>query len=135
MGSNRKLVCEIPLGPEFHGCEFALHDTTAESLSTVAQILRRDVNANRLPARVTSSLERREALAGMRYAVCCVRFGGLPAFASDIEIPLQYGVDQCVGDTICAGGMMYGQCPIPALLDCCRNTPTPFPAPGRAWLR
>ena len=41
--------------------------------------------------------------------------------ALDIDIPLKYGVDQCVGDTICAGGIMYGQRTIPALLDICRD--------------
>ena len=30
-------------------------------------------------------------------------------------------MDQCVGDTICAGGIMYGQRTIPALLDICRD--------------
>ena len=87
----------------------------------IAQILQRDVEANNLPARVTSTLERRRALAGARYIVCCVRVGGLEAFTSDIDIPLRYGVDQCVGDTICAGGIMYGQRTIPAILDFCRD--------------
>ena len=41
--------------------------------------------------------------------------GGLAAFQTDIDIPLKYGVDQCVGDTICAGGIMYAQRTIPAL--------------------
>jgi len=36
----------------------------------------------------------------------CVRIGGLEAFADDIRIPLKYGVDQCVEDTICAGGIL-----------------------------
>jgi alpha-galactosidase len=38
-----------------------------------------------------------------------------------IRIPLRYGVDQCVGDTICAGGIMYGQRGIVAMLDFCRD--------------
>jgi succinate dehydrogenase cytochrome b556 subunit len=50
-----------------------------------------------------------------------VRIGGLEAFADDIRIPLKYGVDQCVGDTICAGGILYGQRGIPAMLDFCRD--------------
>ncbi len=121
VGFTRKLVRDILAVPEFHDAEFALHDINADNLSMIAQILQRDVAANGLPARVTSSLNRREALSGARYVVCCVRIGGLEAFASDIEIPLHYGVDQCVGDTICAGGIMYGQRSIPALLDFCRD--------------
>ena len=51
-----------------------------------------------------------------------VRIGGLEAFADDIRIPLKYGVDQCVGDTICAGGILYGQRGIPAMLEFCRTS-------------
>ena len=40
----------------------------------------------------------------------------MEAFKTDIEIPLKYGVDQCVGDTLCAGGIMYGQRNIPQIL-------------------
>jgi alpha-galactosidase len=45
----------------------------------------------------------------------------LDAFRLDIDIPLKYGVDQCVGDTLCAGGIFYGQRSIPFVLDLCRD--------------
>jgi alpha-galactosidase len=53
--------------------------------------------------------------------VSVARVGGLEAFAFDVEIPLKYGVDQCVGDTICAGGIMYGQRTIPVIMDICKD--------------
>jgi hypothetical protein len=31
----------------------------------------------------------------------------------DVNLPLRYGVDRCVGDTSCAGGILYGQRNIP----------------------
>lgn len=34
---------------------------------------------------------------------------------------LKYGVDQCVGDTLCTGGIMYGQRVIVAMLDFCKD--------------
>ena len=37
-------------------------------------------------------------------------------------VSLQYGIDQCVGDTICAGGIMYGQRGIAMILDLCRSS-------------
>ncbi|MBV9462105.1 MAG: alpha-glucosidase/alpha-galactosidase, partial [Bradyrhizobium sp.] len=58
--------------------------------------------------------------------------GGLEAFTHDIEVPLRYGVDQCVGDTICAGGIMYGQRTIPQMLAFCRDI-CEVAEPG-AWL-
>ena len=62
-----------------------------------------------MPTRIAATADRRRALEGARYVINCVASAGLEAFADDIRIPLQYGVDQCVGDTICAGGILYGQ--------------------------
>ena len=121
VGFTRKLVRDLLKVPELQDCEIALHDISAANLDMVAQIIGRDIAENRLPTRLTTHAERRPAIAAANYVVSCVRIGGLPAFAHDIEIPLKYGVDQCVGDTICAGGIMYGQRSIPATLDFCRD--------------
>ena len=77
--------------------------------------------ANKLPTRITATTDRRQALEGASYVMSCVRVGGLEAYADDIRIPLKYGVDQCVGDTICAGGILYGQRNIPVILDFCKD--------------
>ena len=53
--------------------------------------------------------------------LCQRDIGGLEAFVTDIELPLKYGVDQCVGDTLCAGGILYGQRGIAAMLDFCKD--------------
>ena len=79
------------------------------------------VEANKLPTRITATTDRRKAMEGARYVISCVRVGGLEAYADDIRIPLKYGVDQCVGDTICAGGILYGQRNIPVILDFCKD--------------
>jgi alpha-galactosidase len=85
------------------------------------QLCAKDIAENGLPTRLEKSTDRRRMLEGADYIVCAIRQGGLDAFQSDIEIPLAYGVDQCVGDTICAGGIMYAQRTIPALLEFCRD--------------
>jgi len=94
----------------------------------VTQLCRRDIEANNLPAKIESTLDRRSAIADADYVICTIRAGGLDAFQSDIDIPLKYGVDQCVGDTICAGGIMYAQRTIAALLDFCKDIKE---SPGR----
>ena len=63
----------------------------------------------------------RSAVADADYVINCTRIGGLEAFATDIDIPLKYGIDQCVGDTLCAGGIMYGQRNIPQILNFVRD--------------
>jgi alpha-galactosidase len=121
VGFTKKLVSDLLKVPEFEGVEFALTDINAHNLDMIAQIIRRIVEVNGLPAKVTATTDRRRALEGARYVMNVVRIGGLEAFADDIRIPLKYGVDQCVGDTICAGGILYGQRGIPAILDFCRD--------------
>ncbi|WP_413990397.1 alpha-glucosidase/alpha-galactosidase [Labrys okinawensis] len=121
VGFTRTLVRDILCVPELREVEFALTDINRHNLDMIGEILRRMVETNGFAARITTTTDRREALAGARYVINCVRVGGLEAFADDIRIPLQYGVDQCVGDTICAGGIMYGQRSIAAILDFCKD--------------
>ena len=121
IGFTRKLVADLLTVPEFARVELAFTDINRRNLEMVAELCRRDIAANRLPTKITATTDRREALAGAKYVFCVVRIGGLEAFAHDIEIPLKYGVDQCVGDTLCAGGLMYAQRGIAALLDFCRD--------------
>ena len=121
VGFTRRLMTDLLTVPEFADTHFALMDISARNLSMVAQLCERDIQANGLPATISSTLDRREAIAEADYVICMIRQGGLDAFRLDIDIPLKYGVDQCVGDTICAGGIMYGQRTIPALLDICRD--------------
>jgi alpha-galactosidase len=121
IGFTRKLFSDILSVPEFAGIEFALTDISQHNLEMIETILKRTVEANRLPTKVTATTDRRKALEGARYVISCVRVGGLEAYADDIRIPLKYGIDQCVGDTICAGGILYGQRNIPVILDFCRD--------------
>jgi alpha-galactosidase len=121
VGFTKKLICDLLKVPEFEGVEFALTDINAANLEMIAQIIGRIIEVNGLKTRLSFTTDRRRALEGARYVMNVVRIGGLEAFASDISIPLKYGVDQCVGDTICAGGLLYAQRGIPALLDFCKD--------------
>jgi len=116
IGFCRGLIQDILLVPELQDTVFSLHDINRDNLGRVAELVKKDIKANKLPAKVVTSLNRRRALEGSDYVINCTRIGGLEAFATDIDIPLKYGVDQCVGDTLCAGGIMYGQRNIPQML-------------------
>ncbi len=121
IGFTRRLMHDVLAVPELADTTFALTDISQHNLDMVAQLCRRDIAANGLPSTVEATTDRRAAIEGADYAICTIRQGGLEAFATDIDIPLKYGVDQCVGDTLCAGGLMYAQRTIPALLDICRD--------------
>ncbi|TPW33298.1 alpha-glucosidase/alpha-galactosidase [Martelella alba] len=121
VGFTKTLFKDILCVPEFADIEVALTDISEKNLTMVRNILERIVEANNLPTKITATTDRRRALEGARYVISCVRVGGLEAYADDIRIPLKYGVDQCVGDTICAGGILYGQRNIPMILDFCKD--------------
>lgn len=121
IGFTRRLMQDILAVPEFAETTFALTDISKRNLEMVSRLCRRDIESNDLPAKVEATTDRRAALSDADYVICMIRQGGLEAFQTDVDIPLKYGVDQCVGDTICAGGIMYAQRTIPALLDFCRD--------------
>ncbi len=118
---TRKLVSDILTIPELIDTRFAFYDISLHNLDMVTQLCQKDITANQLPATIEATLNRRTALKDADYVLCVIRQGGLAAFQTDIDIPLKYGVDQCVGDTICAGGIMYAQRTISVLLDFCRD--------------
>ena len=115
-GFTRRLVRDVLGVAELADAHVALHDIDPEALDRMTAILSKEVSSNNLPAQVTHHAERREALEGADYIISCVRIGGVEAFESDVDIPLKYGVDQCVGDTICIGGIMYGQRNVPQMI-------------------
>ena len=121
IGFTRQLLSDLLTVPEFSDIEVAFTDINPDNLRMVTQLCQRDIDENGLSIRIQSTLDRREAFRGAKYVINCVRIGMLEAFATDVEIPLKYGVDQCVGDTLCIGGIMYGQRGVNAMLDFCRD--------------
>lgn len=121
IGFTRRLMRDILAVPELRDTTFAFTDLSERNLEMVTQLCQRDIDSSGAAARLESTTDRRRAIAGSDYVICMIRQGGLDAFQLDIDIPLKYGVDQCVGDTLCAGGIMYGQRTIPALLDFCKD--------------
>lgn len=121
IGFTRKLMHDILAVPELADTTFAMMDISEHNLQMVEQLCVRDIRANNLPATLIATTNQREAIRDADYVICTIRQGGLAAFQLDIDIPLKYGIDQCVGDTLCAGGIMYGQRTIPALLSICND--------------
>ncbi|MBN1942225.1 MAG: alpha-glucosidase/alpha-galactosidase [Phycisphaerae bacterium] len=121
VGFTRRLFRDILSVPELQDTHFALTDISRRNLDMVARLCQKDLRTNKLPATISSTTDRRRALEGADYVINCTRIGGLEAYKYDIDIPLKYGVDQCVGDTLCIGGVMYGQRNIPCILDFCQD--------------
>ncbi|MBP1913384.1 alpha-galactosidase [Lederbergia galactosidilyticus] len=121
IGFTRGLMRDLLTVPEFHDIEIAFTDINERNLEMVTQLCQRDIDENGLQIKIKSTTDRREAFKDAKYIFSVVRIGGLEAFQTDIDIPLKYGIDQCVGDTLCAGGIMYGQRGIAEMLAICKD--------------
>lgn len=121
IGFTRGLLRDLLSVKEFSEIEVAFTDINEHNLDMVTELCQRDIQENGLSIRIHPTSDRREALKDAKYVICTIRVGGLEAFATDVDIPLQYGVDQCVGDTLCAGGIMYGQRGIAEMLSICKD--------------
>ncbi|WP_373232281.1 alpha-glucosidase/alpha-galactosidase [Cohnella sp.] len=121
IGFTRGLLRDMLSVPEFNNIEVAFTDINPHNLEMVTKLCQRDITENGLSIKIQSTTDRRKALENAKYVFCTIRVGGLEAFAADVDIPLKYGVDQCVGDTLSAGGIMYGQRGIMEMLNICKD--------------
>ncbi|MBN1583923.1 MAG: alpha-glucosidase/alpha-galactosidase, partial [Anaerolineae bacterium] len=117
VGFTRRLLRDILAVPEFADAEFRFMDISRENLDMATNLCRKMIADSNLAAKILPTMDRREAIRDTDYVLCVARVGGLEAFAHDVEIPLKYGVDQCVGDTLGPGGIFYALRTIPVLLD------------------
>lgn len=117
----RNIFRDLMTVPELRSVRIAFTDINADNLRHVTALCQRELDQNGIPITIESTTDRREALKDAKYVLNMIRVGGVEAFEQDIAIPLKYGVDQCVGDTLCVGGIMYGQRTIAELLAICAD--------------
>jgi alpha-galactosidase len=96
---------------------FALIDIDVQRLGLAARIAGRLVELSGKRWRVQASTDRTEVLGGTDYAINSIEVAGLANVRHDYEIPLRYGVDQCIGDTIGPGGIFKALRTGPSWLD------------------
>ena len=130
---TRTLLSDILAVPEFSDIEVAFTDIDERNLDMVTKVCQRDIKENGLKIKIISTMDRKKALKGAKYIVNTARIGKLEGFEVDVNVPMSYGVDQCVGDTLCAGGIMYGQRGISAILEFCEDIKK-YAAPGAILL-
>jgi alpha-galactosidase len=112
----RTLVNDILTVPELRDCTIHLMDIDPERLTLIEKLIRKIVKEEGLPTEVAATTDRREALQDARYVVVMIQVGGVEAYRLDHEIPLKYGVDQCIGDTLGPGGVFRGLRSFPVLI-------------------
>ena len=120
-----KLSRDILSLPELRDAHIALCDIDGERLGLVTRYVRRIIEGHDLPARLSSTTERREALEGADFVVTSIAVGG-PAYAGfpanvEVEIPRKFGIEQSVADTIGVGGVFRFLRTAPVQLAVCHD--------------
>lgn len=128
---TRTLAVDVMQLPDLGG-QFRLVDTDPQRLELALGVARRV--AERIGGgrwAVTATTNRREALPGCDYVINCVEVSGVDTVRHDNDIPLKYGVSQCIGDTIGPGGLMKALRTGPVWLAILRDCEQLCP---RAWV-
>lgn len=114
---TRNVVTDLCGYPEFNGSlHLALYDISAERLAHAQTLAERVAAQAGCGARVTATMDRREALGGANYVINEIQVGGYGATRVDFDIPARYGVRQTIGDTLGIGGIFRGLRTIPVVV-------------------
>ena len=117
----KTLMSDILATPALADSEFALMSPTESKLRRMEAFANRMIADNKLPAKAWATTNREEAIKDADFVVVMIQVGGFHAYGVDYEIPLKYGVDQCIGDTLGPGGVFRGQRHIPVLVDIAKD--------------
>ena len=87
--------------------EFVFVDVDPTRLDLGVQYAQRIITEGEYSgASVSGTLNRREALEGANYIIISILVGGYEAIQTEIDIPMKYGINQCIGDSLTPGGIM-----------------------------
>ncbi|GGD53990.1 alpha-galactosidase [Paenibacillus nasutitermitis] len=117
----KTLMLDIMATKALEETEFVLMAPSTNKTSQVQSFMNKVIQENGLKSRVSITTDRREALTGADYVICSFQVGGVSAFEMDYKIPLKYGVDQCIGDTLGPGGIFRALRSIPVILDVAKD--------------
>src|SRR5438105_15673418 len=95
----RQLITDILAVDGLDQGVFALVDIDATRLDLARRIAERLVDLKGKRWKVEASIDRKDVLAGSDYVINSIEVAGLKNVRSDYDIPMRYGVDQCIGDT------------------------------------
>src|SRR5579871_6181400 len=101
----RQIITDILAVDGLDEGSFALVDIDAQRLELAQRIAEKIVALTGKRWSVRASTDRREALPGSDFIVNSIEVAGLANVRHDYDLPLKYGVDQCIGDTIGPGGI------------------------------
>ncbi len=117
----KTLMLDILATKGLEDTEFSLMAPSTTRTSQVEEYFNRFIQDNHLPAIVSVTTDRREALKGAKFVIATFQVGGVKGFEYDYTIPFNHGVDQCIGDTLGPGGIFRALRSIPVAIDMAKD--------------
>ncbi|WP_077534645.1 alpha-galactosidase [Massiliimalia massiliensis] len=110
IGAGSIIFCKTLLNdllstPALKGFTYTLMGPTMWKLEKQKEYADQLIEKNNLDAKIFCTTDRREALKNAKYVILMFQIGGTAAYRYDYEIPMKYGVDQCIGDSMGPGGV------------------------------
>lgn len=125
----KTLILDILATPGLEDTEFALMAPSTLKSTQVKRFIEKVIDHNQLKATVTVTTDRVEAIKDAKFIITTFQVGGVSAFEIDYKIPLKYGVDQCIGDSMGPGGLFRALRSIPVIVDIAEEVKK-YAAPG-----
>jgi len=101
--------------PALAGSSLVLYDIDLPAAERTRGFVLRMIDDAKLSATVEVAPDLRTALRGADVVITVFQVGSVEAYAHDVLIPREYGIDQTVGDTLGPGGIFRGLRSVPAL--------------------
>ncbi|MAN76391.1 MAG: alpha-glucosidase/alpha-galactosidase [Rhizobiales bacterium] len=118
----KNIIGDILQREPLSGAHIALMDINPIRLEESEIVVSKIVRTLGVPATVSTTLERREALDGADFVVVAFQIGGYePSTVIDFEVPKALGLRQTIADTLGVGGIMRGVRTVPHLWAICED--------------
>lgn len=114
---STEIIRDVLATPALERGTFALVDIHAGRLELAHQAAEKLIAESGRQWTVEASLDRRLMLPGSQYVINTIEVAGRENVRHDYDIPLKYGVDQCIGDTIGPGGLFKALRTLPDWID------------------
>lgn len=130
-GFTGPLATDVMQVASIEAGQFRLVDIDSQRLELSSGLVRKIAEHFGGHWTVTATTDRRTALPGSDYVINCIEVSGVDTVRLDNDIPLKYGVSQCIGDTIGPGGLFKALRTVPVWLDVLRDCEELCP---QAWV-
>lgn len=117
-----EIMRDVLASPGLDSGTFALVDIDQERLELAHRMAEWLIRRSGRDWTVEASTDRTKVLRGTDYLVNSIEVAGLPNVRHDYDIPMKYGVDQAIGDTIGPGGLFKALRTLPAWIDILQDT-------------